>query len=130
MYVPQLAQPGEASLYAYDYDVMGMVLGRAYGMTPEALMKEKLWTPLGMDSALMFQAQADDSRLDDVIDIHFKGPANISGDYNAPGSIPSDAWIWAVWCSGFHHGFCRVRISPIVLWVGMVLAFAPWILSC
>jgi hypothetical protein len=29
-----------------------------------------------------------------------------------------------VCCSPLHHGFCRVRVSPIVLWVGMLLAFA------
>ena len=30
-----LAQPGTKALYGYDYDVLGMVLGRAYEMTPE-----------------------------------------------------------------------------------------------
>ena len=49
--------PGARSIYGYDYDVLGMVLGRAYNMTPEALMREKLWDPIGMDSAMLFHAK-------------------------------------------------------------------------
>ena len=50
---PLLNQPGAHSIYGYDYDVMGIALGRAYNMTPGALMQTKIFDPLGMTSAFI-----------------------------------------------------------------------------
>jgi CubicO group peptidase (beta-lactamase class C family) len=50
---PLMNQPGAHSIYGYDYDVMGIALGRAYNMTPEALMQTKIFDPLGMTSAFI-----------------------------------------------------------------------------
>ena len=44
--IPLLSQPGKASLYAFDYDVLGLALGRAYNMTPDELMRVKIWEPV------------------------------------------------------------------------------------
>eukprot|EP01065_Artemidia_motanka_P023636 TRINITY_DN282_c0_g1_i5.p1 TRINITY_DN282_c0_g1~~TRINITY_DN282_c0_g1_i5.p1 ORF type:complete len:725 (+),score=227.83 TRINITY_DN282_c0_g1_i5:750-2924(+) len=56
---PLLTQPGGRALYGQDYEVLGLVLAKAYEKKngawkdPAALMKEKLWDPLGMTSAFM-----------------------------------------------------------------------------
>jgi len=36
----------------------------------QALMKMKLWDPLGMDSAMMFHAKEGDPRLEKIVELH------------------------------------------------------------
>ena len=69
-----MIQPGAGSFYGYDYDVLGLVLGRAYSMNPAELMKQKIWDPLGMESAFMSYLNPGDSRLDRVLDTYIVGP--------------------------------------------------------
>ena len=94
----QHTQPGENSFYGYDYDILGMVLGRAYDMDPETLMREKLWTPLKMTSA-MFQAQKGDKKLKKVVEIHFRVPdeddLEHAKNYTAPRGLRANEWHWA-----------------------------------
>ena len=72
--LPQLFQPGTCSMYAYDYDVLGLALSRAYGMNAADLMKAKIWDPLGMDSAFMSYLPEGDPRADDVVEMFLVGP--------------------------------------------------------
>ena len=72
--LPLMNQPGAGPYYGYDYDVLGLVLGRAYSMNPAELMKQKIWDPLGMESAFMSYLNPGDSRLDRVVDLYMVGP--------------------------------------------------------
>ena len=67
-------QPGAGPYYGNDYEILGLVLGRAYNMNPAALMKQKIWDPLGMESAFMSYLNPGDERLDRVLDTYIVGP--------------------------------------------------------
>ena len=67
-------QPGAGPYYGNDYEILGLVLGRAYNMNPAALMKQKIWDPLGMQSAFMSYLNPGDPRLDRVLDTYIVGP--------------------------------------------------------
>ena len=106
----------------YTTDVMGMALARAYGMDAETLMRQKLWDPLGMSSAMMGQAQEGDERLARVAELHFEGPPAImehAPDYSPPAdnTLPADQWIWSsdvsaeAW-SEAQNSSLSVRMAP------------------
>jgi CubicO group peptidase (beta-lactamase class C family) len=49
--VPLVAEPGAKWSYSMGLDVLGLVIGRAAGMTFEAFLRERLLGPLGMTSS-------------------------------------------------------------------------------
>ena len=55
--VPLIAEPGTKWSYSMALDVLGLVIGRAAGMTFEAFLRERLLGPLGMTSSY-FQVPA------------------------------------------------------------------------
>lgn len=55
--VPLIAEPGTKWSYSMGLDVLGLVIGRAAGMSFEAFLRERLFGPLGMTSSY-FQVPA------------------------------------------------------------------------
>ena len=55
--VPLVAEPGTKWSYSMSLDVLGLVIGRAAGMSFEAFLRERLLGPLGMTSSF-FQVPA------------------------------------------------------------------------
>ena len=55
--VPLVAEPGTKWSYSMGLDVLGLVIGRAAGMSFEAFLRERLLGPLGMNSSF-FQVPA------------------------------------------------------------------------
>ena len=49
--VPLVAEPGSKWSYSMALDVLGLVIGRAAGMSFEAFLRERLFGPLGMTSS-------------------------------------------------------------------------------
>ena len=94
--IPLVSQPGQRSYYGYDYDVIGLALSRAYKMNAEELMRTKIWSKLGMDSAFMSWLPQGTSPSGDVADLRFTAPggsAYTSGF--APSNMPAGKDLWA-----------------------------------
>ncbi|MEQ8405583.1 MAG: serine hydrolase domain-containing protein [Oceanicaulis sp.] len=61
--LPLYFQPGERWFYSYASDVLGHVVAEASGMSLEAFMDERIFTPLGMDDTSFFPDEAQAARV-------------------------------------------------------------------
>ena len=93
---PLIAQPGTRPFYGYDYDVIGIALARAYKMDAEMLMKEKIWSKLGMESAFMSWLPTGTSPKGEVADLYFKAPpASAYAAGQSPAGMTPGMMYWA-----------------------------------
>ena len=94
--IPLVSQPGQRSYYGYDYDVIGLALSRAYKMNAEELMRTKIWSKLGMDSAFMSWLPQGTSPSGDVADLRFTAPdASAYASGTTPSNMPAGKDLWA-----------------------------------
>lgn len=61
--LPLYFQPGERWFYSYASDVLGHVVEQASGMSLEAFMDERIFTPLGMDDTTFFPGETHAGRV-------------------------------------------------------------------
>ena len=61
--LPLYFQPGERWFYSYASDVLGHVVEEASGMSLEAFMDGRIFTPLGMDDTTFFPGEAHAGRV-------------------------------------------------------------------
>jgi CubicO group peptidase (beta-lactamase class C family) len=64
--LPFVAQPGEAWVYGYNTDILGCVAERASGMPLDALIRERITTPLKLSDTQFFLPADKRSRLVEV----------------------------------------------------------------
>jgi CubicO group peptidase (beta-lactamase class C family) len=61
--LPLAAQPGEVWIYGYATDVLGCVVERASGMPLDRFVRERIFTPLAMNSTWFFPPTSTGGRL-------------------------------------------------------------------
>lgn len=61
--LPMDAQPGEAFVYGYSTDILGVVVERASGMALDQFLKTKIFDPLGMTDTYFFLPKEKAKRL-------------------------------------------------------------------
>jgi CubicO group peptidase (beta-lactamase class C family) len=61
--LPMDAQPGEAFVYGYSTDILGVVVEKASGMPLDQFLKAKIFNPLGMTDTYFFLPKEKSNRL-------------------------------------------------------------------
>lgn len=72
--LPMDAQPGSKWVYGYSTDILGVVIERASGQPLDQFLKDRIFTPLGMNDTYFFLPREKASRLTKVYAAKEDGP--------------------------------------------------------